>query len=429
MKSTVSFLLISLFFLNSFAQSAFQERGVYGATNWPKGWADIKPLKTEYPEPNKTIPNVINKDYFLTNANTYSLDGKVYVTAGATLNIEPGTIIRAVEGSGAGLVITKGAKIVAEGSSLNPIVFTSGKPAFSRKSGDWGGIILMGDAPINVIGGEANVGYDVDAIYGKYGGINNESNSGSMKYVRIEFAGMKTLDKNEQNALTLAGVGSKTKLDFIEASFGLDDGFEFLGGNVTLNNLFSYKNRDDDFDFNLGAQVTINNSLIVRSPYITSTVSPRCVEIDNYEKKENLDAAKKSTNVTLFHVTMINEGVETEDISGLKKEGIYIGDMCEVSIKNTIISGFKPAISLNKDIEPKVSNFAKIKIEMILASMCDSFISSEKGSNYDDLIEDYYSNSKFDNFKDKNGLSELFQDPKNNSMPDYRLKVNDIKGK
>jgi hypothetical protein len=425
MKTTISFLVCGLLSLSSFGQQ-MQERGIYGQNNWLKGWAEFKPQKVDYPEANKTIPSRISKDYTLTNQHTYLLENKVYVTDGATLTIEEGTIIRCDKASASALIITKGAKIKAEGTVLNPIVFTSNE--VSKKAGDWSGIMILGDAPINVIGGEANIGYDVDPLLGKYGGMNTEGSSGSMKYVRIEFAGQKTeVTKKELNGLTLAGVGNKTKIDFVQSSFGLDDGFEFLGGGLTLNNLVSFKNRDDDFDFNLGAQIVINNSQAIRNPFLGSPVAPRAVEIDNYEKKENLDATKKSTSVTLNDVSLINEGAEDEAVKSLKKEAIYINEMCNVTLKKAVISGFKPAIFFNKSIDPKAVNLSKIKIEYLFLHNCDGSISSELGVNYDEDIVNYYAQNQFNNVLDNTVSTDIFKDPKNSVMPDYRMKVDNIK--
>lgn len=430
MKTVISFFVFSTLFMSTMYGQRLQERGIFGVNNWTKGWAESRPNKIEYPEATKTIPYKIDKDYTLTNANTYSLESKVYVTNGATLTIQEGTIIRCDKASGAALIITKGSKIKAEGTALNPIVFTSNQPANGRKTGDWSGIMILGDAPLNTLAPTANVGYDTDGVLGQYGGSNIESNSGVMKYVRIEFAGQKTeVSKKEQNALTLAGVGSKTVIDFVQTSFSQDDGFEFLGGGLTLNNLISYKSKDDDFDFNLGAQVTINNSQAIRNPLFNNIAAPRAVEIDNYEgNKSNLDATKKQTNVTLVHCTIINEGAESESVKSLLKEAIYVNEMCDVTIKRTVIQGFKNAIYFSKAIDPKAANLAKINIEMLWLIMCDGEIASELGSNYNSDILTYYSQPKFQNLlEDKAASSELFKDVKNVSMPDYRIKVDGIK--
>ena len=142
--------------------------------------------------------------------------------------------------------------IIAEGKETDPIIFTSNKS--ERKSGDWGGVIILGDAPINKFGGSGSLPYDIDQSKTIYGGTNSQSNSGILRYVRIEFAGKRVKGFKEFNALSLAGVGSKTVLDNIMCSFSGDDSFEFFGGEVNMSKAVSYKANDDDFDFTQGAQ-------------------------------------------------------------------------------------------------------------------------------------------------------------------------------
>ncbi|MBI5913796.1 MAG: cell shape-determining protein MreB, partial [Bacteroidetes bacterium] len=166
-----------------------------------------------------TAQVVINADITTnttwTNNNIYLLQGGcLYVRDGVTLTIEPGTVIR---GEAAALIVQRGAKLMAEGTPTQPIVFTSNKPAGQRAPGDWGGIVLLGKAPINVPAGEATVeGGCSEALYG---GTDAADNSGTLRYVRIEFAGIPFQPNNELNSLTLGGVGSGTTIEHVQTSY------------------------------------------------------------------------------------------------------------------------------------------------------------------------------------------------------------------
>ena len=144
----------------------------------------------------------------------------------------------------------RGAKIEANGTASNPIVFTSGKAAGSRLRGDWGGIIILGNAPTNrPLSPAPLVEGGVDR---RYGGTTANDNSGTMRYVRIEFAGIAAEPGSEINGLTLGGVGSGTTLEYIQVSYGNDDAYEFFGGTVNAKYLVSYATSDDDYDFDFG---------------------------------------------------------------------------------------------------------------------------------------------------------------------------------
>lgn len=190
----------------------------------------------------------------------YTLKGFIHVTAGATLTIQPGTIVKGDEQSA--LFILRGAKILAVGRADAPIIFTSSKPVGSRRAGDWGGLILIGNATTNKTGANPEVegtGTDGTAIVsGKnytltYGnGTDDSDDSGELKYVRVEFAGFAPRANQELNSFTFAALGSRTRLSYLQALYGLDDGFEWFGGTVSATNLVSYETGDDHFDMSEG---------------------------------------------------------------------------------------------------------------------------------------------------------------------------------
>jgi len=186
----------------------------------------------------------------------YRLIGFRKVATGATLTIEAGTrIIGDFNTLGSSLFVLRGARIVAIGTETKPIVFTSSQPVGSRQPGDWGGLILVGNA-LNNRSGTVNVegtGTSTDNPLIQYnGGTNNADNSGTLKYVRVEFAGFATVQDAEFNSFSFAAVGSGTTLDYLESLNGLDDSYEFWGGAVDARHLVSYDAGDDHFDMSEG---------------------------------------------------------------------------------------------------------------------------------------------------------------------------------
>jgi hypothetical protein len=187
----------------------------------------------------------------------YRLQGFIHVTAGATLTIEPGTIIEGDFNTvGSSLFILRGARISAQGTAARPIVFTSSQPVGQRRAGDWGGLIIVGNGIINrsapVILEGTGTSATTNPAIDYAGGTNNADNSGVLRYVRIEFAGFATAPDAELNSLTLAAVGSGTEIDYVQVVNGLDDSFEFFGGAVDAKHLVSYNSGDDHFDMSEG---------------------------------------------------------------------------------------------------------------------------------------------------------------------------------
>ena len=176
---------------------------------------------------------------------TYVLEGIVKVPEGVSLTIEPGATFIAKTSVGSSLVVLQGGKIYAEGTASEPIVFTSD----NKKPGDWGGVTIYGNAPIKAINGASKaLSEDGNNVY--YGGDNPNDNSGSLKYVRVEYGGKKIGDgTSETNSMTFYSVGAGTVLENLVAYMGTDDGYEFFGGTVSGKNLVAYGNYDDSFDW------------------------------------------------------------------------------------------------------------------------------------------------------------------------------------
>ena len=204
-----------------------------------------------------TINTDITASRTLFADTTYTISGFIHVANGATLTIQPGTtILGDANVLGSSLFIMRGARIIAKGTAAAPIVFTSSRPAGQRQPGDWGGVIIVGNGIINrtgtiiIEGTGTNLTTNPGINYA--GGTNNADDSGELEYVRIEFAGYATAPDTELNALTLAAVGSGTRINYVQTLAGLDDSFEWFGGAVDAKYLVSYESGDDHFDMSEG---------------------------------------------------------------------------------------------------------------------------------------------------------------------------------
>lgn len=214
----------------------------------------IDPIVTPQPG-SSTITTNITANRTFHSDTTYTLSGFIQVANGATLTIQPGTrIIGDFDVVGSSLFVLRGARINALGTADRPIVFTSERTS-GRQAGDWGGLIIVGNGIVNrgdptIIEGTGTSAANPALNYA--GGTNNADNSGTLAYVRVEFAGYGTAPDQELNSITLAAVGSGTQVSFLQALYGLDDSFEWFGGAVDGKNFVSYEAGDDHFDMSEG---------------------------------------------------------------------------------------------------------------------------------------------------------------------------------
>ena len=421
--------LLSIFllvFCNTYSQ---QEKGIIGTNNWLNSWTEFNSNQIEYGEATEILTGNITSDTRLLKKNTYMLLGDVFVTNNATLTIEPGTIIIGDFKTKGSLIITKGATIIADGLVTDPIVFTSNRSV--KKAGDWGGIIVLGDAPINKFGNESSVNHNFRAATYEnisYGGENIESNSGILRYVRIEYAGKKLKSGENFNALLLAGVGSQTILENIMVSNSAGNSFDIYGGQVNLSKMVSYKSNKIDYNFNFGTQCNIYNSLAIRSSYVSSPDGSRCINIASYgEDKEEVDFSVKETFVTATNLTLINvsDNLQTEIKLGLVKEAIYVAEYASLDMSKSVISGFNPAVLFENKIKINNENLDKIRFTEMYFNNCRGNIFTEYNDNNEDL-ENWYGNSSFFNVYSKGLDSETFIDLKDSKRPDFRLRINKI---
>ena len=240
--------------------------------------------------PENVISGMITEDVTWYSDTIYELAGKVVVDNGATLTIQPGTLVKARDGQGSlstALIIARGGRIEAVGTAENPIVFTSiydaGNNLDESDMGLWGGIVVLGYAPISADAVPAQIeGIPVNETFGAYGGTDIHSNSGTLKYVSILHAGTLLGDGNELNGLTLGGVGSGTVIDHIEVVGNLDDGIEFFGGTVNASNLLVWAQGDDAFDVDQGWEGTVTNYVAIEG-----VDSDHALELDGGEGNTN----------------------------------------------------------------------------------------------------------------------------------------------
>lgn len=298
---------------------------------------------------NTLLEGRITENRTLKANSTYTLRGLVYVTSGAVLTIEPGTkIVGDVTQRGA-LVITRNAKIVAEGTADQPIVFTSGAANPSR--GDWAGIVLLGNAPTNAsFNGQQGVGEVEGGVnnsegFGLYGGSNAADNSGILRYVRIEYAGYAFLPDKEINGLTLAGVGNQTILDHVQVSYANDDAFEFFGGTVNAKHLIAYRTLDDDFDTDNGYQGKIQFGIVLRDSAVADISKSEAFESDN---DANGTTLLPQTNAVFSNFTFLGPKTEVNNIgNSLYLAGLQIRRNSSVSIFNSLVMGWPTGVLID----------------------------------------------------------------------------------
>ena len=226
------------------------------------------------------VQDSISTDTHWTCDKQYLLHGYVYVTSGATLTIDPGVIIKGDKNSKGSLIVERGAKLFAVGTAAQPIVFTSNQPAGQRSYGDWGGVILCGKSPNNWNGGQAQVEGGPRSLYG---GTDPHDNSGTLRYVRIEFPGIAFSPNNEINGLTFCSVGDSTQIDHIQVSYSGDDSYEWFGGTVNTKYLVAYRGWDDDFDTDNGYSGLNQYGMGLRDPFAADQSGSKAWESDSYQ--------------------------------------------------------------------------------------------------------------------------------------------------
>lgn len=282
------------------------------------------------------IGGTLSEDLTLETGTEYKLTSALIVPDGLVLTIEPGAVIRATTGADVYVAIMQGGKIMAEGTSTNPIVFTS--DSATPNAGDWGGLIVLGKAPINsVSGGDVTSTSEIGGL--AYGGSASDDNSGIIKYLRIEYSGGAADASSENNGFSFYGVGNGTTIEYIQAFEGKDDGVEFFGGTVNASFVSVIGSQDDSVDWTEGFTGTLTDV------YIEHRQShDKGIEGDGF----NTDIGNNSDPLfwsapTINNIT-INGNGSTND-----NEAIRLRAGTRAIFNNVLISGFAEAYDLDSD--------------------------------------------------------------------------------
>jgi hypothetical protein len=257
------------------------------------------------------------------------------------LTIQAGTVIIGDKATKGTLVVHRGSKLIANGTAAAPIVFTSAEGVGNRAPGDWGGVVLCGKAPNNLTGNvELEGGYK-----GFHGGTDAADNSGSLKYVRIEYAGIPLNPNQEINSLTLGSVGSGTSIEYVMASFGLDDSFEWFGGTVNAKYLIAYKGTDDDFDVDNGYSGNVQFGLSYRDGNLADASGSNGFEVDN---NSNGDNATPFTSATFANISVIGaKGTSSSYLDFNFQNGAQLRRNNKLKIYNTFITGYPTGLYID----------------------------------------------------------------------------------
>lgn len=415
MRQTIFLLTVLLLYpIITTSQSDFSDNEM----KWTKGWTNYDPNSKEYPESEEKLHNIIDYNAFLSNDKVYLMSGNVYVTNGATLTIEEGTIIRCDAKNIASLVITRGAKLIAKGTKSKPIVFTSNKNVNSRKPGDWGGVIIAGSANVNSPSGTGLIEGNYLPQYSVYGGGNNNTVSTIMSYVRIEYAGNKINRSKEINGLSLYALSKNSIIDNIMISYSADDSFECFGGYVDMNNLISYKAKDDDFDFTQGYQGELRNIIAIRHPYISDISGSYAIEIDGYDKALGFIDRESLSFVKIRNATLIN--LSDQKNYQHTTAAISSKNMARIGFTDSKISGFANVVKFDKSYvsHTDLANSFSLKNSVLNVHTTPVMITYEEEEETEKILQYNMFTNHFQS------VEAIFTDPLNDKNPEFLLKEN-----
>lgn len=424
MRKNLLLMLMSLFCAiainaqNDINNSFFEKvayRGAFGTTtNWTSGWANWNPQNTTYGNPTVTVSGEITSNTTWTSGNVYLIQGFLYVRSGATLTIQPGTVIRGDKNSKGTLLIERGAKLMADGTSSNPIVFTSNESAGNRAYGDWGGVILCGKATINVAGGEAIIEGGPTSLYGGGANPDDNDNSGSLKYVRIEFPGIPFVPDKEINGLTFGGVGKSTQIDYIQVSYSGDDSYEWFGGTVNAKHLIAFRGWDDDFDTDYGFRGMIQFAVSLRDKDIADPGSG-----SNGFESDNDGTGSANTPVTkpiFSNVSIFGPKYESATaINSNYKRAMHLRRNTQINIYNSVLSGYPTGLFIDGTASQTNATNGDLKMQRVVISGMTNFFAS-------DFERNFFKTASFGN--DTVATNDLlgYVDPFNLTAPNFLLK-------
>jgi hypothetical protein len=367
------------FWTNTSYKGAFPVTDGTSTTDWTNGWSNFDPENTNYPSITSTINSNITTN--TTIGGIVLLQNKIYVTNGATLTILPGTIIRGDKSTQATLIVTKGCKIIAEGTENSPIVFTSNESVGNRTEGDWGGLVLLGLATNNQPGGVANIEGIVPTSNTQFGGTNDNDNSGILKYVRVEFAGIALEPNKEINGITFGSVGKGTLVDYVQVSFSGDDSYEWFGGTVDCKHLISYRGIDDDFDTDFGYRGRIQFGLIIRD----NTMYDAAGDSNGLESDNDATGSSNlpKTEAIFSNLTIIgpkSDGSITLPVGEKFEKSFRIRRNSSISIFNSLVVGWEKGLSIEgASCELNVTSGTLVFSNNILSELADNYVTATPG--------------------------------------------------
>ena len=352
-----------------------------------RDYTGTHPLKTSYMKiavvnSVQTLTGDITTSRTLTNDTQWTVSGIVTVKNGAVLTVQPGTIVygaTATAGSGSVLLVSREGRIEAAGTQARPIIFTSSRAFGQRQRGDWGGILMLGKAPINVganitsgatcSGTTGGCNNPAGSFYieglttnpdGLYGGTDPAHSCGTMTYVRIEYSGIQLSPNNETNSFTWAGCGTGTTAHHLQAIYGGDDSFEWFGGTMDTKYMIGGMSADDYADFQLGTVGRAQFGIFYQSP---DQRGNRGVEGDNSEYNA---AATPISNPTFYNMTFFGSGQVAFDEPGVSP-GIFLRRGSRGTFNNMVVSNFAdPCINVSDATTQAQADAGNVKMDGIL---------------------------------------------------------------
>ncbi len=359
-------------------------------------------------------------DRVLSADTLYYLTGTYHVDSTYSMTVPAGTVVQGDTASA--LVIMRGGQIFANGAKRAPIVFTSMKEPGQRNPGDWGGIVILGAAPVNKIEPVIEGGI----VEGRFGGNDPNDNSGVFKYVRLEWPGYRYELNNEINGLTMGGVGRGTELHHVQVSYGFDDSYEWFGGTVDAHHLVAFGGTDDEFDTDFGFTGHIQYAFGLRDPYYYDPEgSSNGFESDNDGNETSTDTPH--THPIFANVTLVGPYLEEDTYVPPEATFSYSANLrrsTQTNILNSVIGGYPYGFTVR---DPYTHQFAWNDILRVQClSLCARFYkdtavptvhhTSEWGGT-PDSVTTWFDRSYYFNYA-KNGATR--------NLPQIGINVGDI---
>jgi len=358
-----------------------------------------------------TLQGNISVSQTLDAAKAYMLVGQVFVKSGAVLTVPAGTIIKGDKASKAALIVEPGGQLVCNGTADKPVVFTSAQPVNGRDRGDWAGILILGSAWVNQDTKPSIEGITPSVLYGSSKAenatpsTNADQNSGTLNYVRIEYAGIELTPNNETNGLTMGAVGNGTTIDHVQSSYGGDDSFEWFGGTVNAKHLVSFSTWDDDLDTDFGYRGNVQFALVVRYPFYADQSGSNAFESDNQGNANATNGCdftftgtgtaahvaggslEGCTQVVFSNITVLGpKDISSRTISGSFQNTMHIRRRTNISIFNSYLSGFTTGVRIDDDATFAVYNDGYGKLmNNVLTVTPASLVGSGAGASYKEV--------------------------------------------